>query len=80
MLGMILQKSTRTIREELRRGMVEHVLADIPFSRTEYNADHARIDAEGKMKYKGQAPRAGAKDIPSDLGTQMPSTINPHLI
>jgi IS30 family transposase len=58
-LGMIFQKSAKTIGRELQRGMVEHVLGDIPFSRTEYNAEHAQIDAEEKMKYKGPAPKSG---------------------
>jgi len=58
-LGMIFQKSAKTIGRELQRGMVEHVLGDIPFSRTEYNADHAQIDAEEKMKYKGPLPKSG---------------------
>ena len=58
-LGMIFQKSAKTIGRELQRGMVGHVLADIPFSRTEYNAEHAQIDAEEKMKYKGPAPKSG---------------------
>ncbi len=35
------------------------MLGDIPFSRTEYNADHAQIDAEEKMKYKGSLPKSG---------------------
>ena len=58
-LGMIFQKSAKTISRELQRGMVEHVLADIPFSRTEYNADHAQLEAEEKMKYKGPLPKSG---------------------
>lgn len=58
-LGKIFQKSRRTIRRELKRGMVEHVLGDIPFYRIEYNADHAQIDAEEKMKYKGPLPKSG---------------------
>ncbi|AEV30970.1 transposase, IS30 family [Sphaerochaeta pleomorpha str. Grapes] len=58
-LGMIFQKSAKTIGRELQRGMVEHVLGEIPFSRAEYNADHAQIDAEEKMKYKGPLPKSG---------------------
>ena len=58
-LGKIFQKSPKTISRELARGMVEHVLGDIPFSCTEYNADHAQIDAEEKMKYKGPMPKSG---------------------
>ena len=58
-LGKIFQKSRKTITRELKRGMVEHVLGDIPFYRIEYNADHAQIDAEEKMKYKGPMPKSG---------------------
>ncbi|WP_320129629.1 hypothetical protein [uncultured Sphaerochaeta sp.] len=58
-LGIVFHKSAKTISRELQRGMGEHVLADIPFSRTEYNADHAQIDAEEKMKYKGPSPKSG---------------------
>ena len=58
-LGAILQKSAKTISRELKRGMVEHVMADIPFTRTEYNAEHAQLDAQEKMKYKGPLPKSG---------------------
>jgi IS30 family transposase len=58
-LGMISQKSAKTISRELQRGMVEHVLGDLPFIRTEYNAEHAQLDAEEKMKYKGPMPKSG---------------------
>ena len=59
MLGRIFQKSAKTISRELRRGMIEHALSDIPFVRTEYNADHAQLDAEAKMQYKGPQPKSG---------------------
>ena len=58
-LGKILQKNRKTISRELARGMVEHVLGDIPFLRTEYNAEHAQLDAEERMKYKGPPPKSG---------------------
>ena len=58
-LGKIFQKNAKTISRELKRGMVEHVLSEIPFLRMEYNADHAQIDAEEKMKYKGPMPKSG---------------------
>ena len=32
---------------------------EIPFSRTEYNADHAQIGAKERMKYKGPSPKSG---------------------
>jgi len=40
------KKSATTISRERGRGMVAHVLSDIPFVRTEYNAEHAQLDAE----------------------------------
>ncbi len=58
-LGKIFEKSPRTIRRELRRGMVEHVLTELPFRRLEYNAEHAQLDAQEKMKYKGPMPKSG---------------------
>jgi len=58
-LGKIFQKNPKTISRELKRGMVEHVLTEIPFSRLEYNADHAQFDAEEKMQYKGPLPKSG---------------------
>ena len=58
-LGMIFQKNAKTISRELHRGMVEHELGNIPFIRVEYNADHAQLDAEEKMKYKGPPPKSG---------------------
>ena len=59
MLGKIFQKSAKTISRELERGMVEHDLGNIPFTRIEYNAEHAQLDAEEKMKYKGPPPKSG---------------------
>lgn len=29
-----------------KRGMVEHVHTDLPFTQTEYNTEHSQIDAE----------------------------------
>jgi len=58
-LGKIFQKSPKTISRELKRGMVEHVLTELPFTRIEYNAEHAQIDAEEKMKYKGPPSKSG---------------------
>lgn len=61
-LGKIFQKSPKTISRELERGgMVEHVLTELPFTRIEYNAEHAQIDAEEKMKYKGGPPPKSGK-------------------
>ena len=58
-LGKIFQKSPKTIRRELDRGMVEHVLGELPFMRREYNAEHAQIDAMEHMKGKGPPPKSG---------------------
>jgi len=58
-LGRIFQKSAKTMSRELKRGMVEHILTDLPFYRIEYNANHAQLDAEEKMKYKGPQPKSG---------------------
>jgi len=58
-LGAIFQKCAKTISRESKRGMVEHAMANIPFTRIEYNAEHAQIDAQEKMKYKGPPPKSG---------------------
>lgn len=58
-LGKIFQKSPKTIRRELDRGMVEHVLGELPFIRIEYNAEHAQNDAMEKMEGKGPSPKSG---------------------
>jgi len=58
-LGKILQKSPRTISRELDRGMVEHVLTETPFTRIEYNGEHAQFDTQEKMKYKGPSTKSG---------------------
>jgi len=57
-LGKIPQKNARTISRELKRGMVEHVLTELPFSRIEYNSEHAQLDAEERMRYKGPLPKS----------------------
>lgn len=59
MLGRIFQKSAKTVSRELKRGMIAHTLSDIPFVRTEYNADHAQFDADAKMQAKGPRPKSG---------------------
>lgn len=58
-LGKIFQKSPRTIARELDRGMVEHALTEIPFTRREYNAEHAQIGAQERMGCKGPPPKSG---------------------
>ena len=59
MLGRIFQKSAKTVSRELKRGMITHERSDIPFVRTEYNADHAQFDAETKMQAKGPPLKSG---------------------
>ena len=58
-LGVIFGKHESTIRRELKRGMVEHVMADIPFVRTEYNAEYAQGDAHEKGSAKGPDLKLG---------------------
>lgn len=53
------QKSPKTIRRELGRRMVEHVLGELPFILIEYNALHAQNDAMEKMEGKGLPPKSG---------------------
>ena len=59
LLAQILSKSKRTISRELKRGMIEHLLSEIPFSRKEYNADHAQRDADLKATAKGPQTKLG---------------------
>lgn len=51
-------KSERTIRRELKRGMVVHSRSNPPFEVAEYNAEHAQLDAEYKMSAKGPPPKS----------------------
>ncbi|MCX7028457.1 MAG: IS30 family transposase [Spirochaetes bacterium] len=59
LLGTLLGKHERTIRRELKRGMVLHELGDEPFERWEYNADHAQNDADRKSEGKGPEVKLG---------------------
>lgn len=54
LLGRLLGKNERTIRRELKRGMILHELGAEPFERWEYNADHAQNDADSRSIGKGQ--------------------------
>ena len=47
--GQNLAEDPQTIRSELRRTKMEHVVSDIPFSRTEYNGDRMKR-AKGHRK------------------------------
>jgi len=59
LLGRLLGKSERTIRRELKRGMVLHELGAEPFERWEYNAEYAQNDADRKSGGKGPAIKLG---------------------
>ena len=59
LLGRILGKHESTIRRELKRGMVTHVLEEEPFEREEYNAEYAQLDARSKYSAKGPDLKLG---------------------
>ncbi len=59
LLGKIFGKHESTIRRELKRGMVTHVVEEEPFERTEYNAEYAHIDAKSKYSAKGPDLKLG---------------------
>jgi len=59
LLGRMLGKSGRTIRRELKRGMVLHELGEEPFERWEYNAEYAQNDADRKSGGKGPDLKLG---------------------
>lgn len=59
LLGQVLGKHERTIRRELKRGMVLHELGDEPFEQWDYNADHAQNDADRKSEGKGPELKLG---------------------
>jgi len=59
LLGMVLGKHERTIRRELKRGMVLHDLGKEPFEQWDYNADHAQNDACQKSRGKGPDLKLG---------------------
>jgi len=59
LLGRLLGKNERTIRRELKRGMILHELGAEPFERWEYNADHAQNDAGRKSEGKGPEVKLG---------------------
>ena len=52
-LAKIFDKSIRTIRREINRGLVLHQKANIPFEALEYNAEHAQLLAVYKSPAKG---------------------------
>ncbi len=59
LLGQLLGKHERTIRRELKRGMVLHELGNLPFERWEYNAEYAQNDAGRKSRGKGPDLKLG---------------------
>jgi len=59
LLGRLFGKSERTIRRELKRGMVLHELGAEPFERWEYNAEYAQNDADRKNGGKGPELKLG---------------------
>ncbi len=58
LLGTLLSKSERTIRRELKRGMVEHTASDLS-KITVYNAEYAQNDANSKNSAKGSPIKLG---------------------
>jgi hypothetical protein len=63
LLGKLFAKNERTIRRELRRGMVLHELGSEPFERWEYNAEYAQNDAESKSGGKGPDLKLGKGNL-----------------
>lgn len=59
LLGRLLGKHERTIRRELKRGMVLHDLSELPFERWEYNAEYAQNDADMLSSGKGPDLKLG---------------------
>jgi len=59
LLGRIFGKHESTIRRELKRGMVTHILEEEPFERREYNAEYAHIDATSNYSAKGPDLKLG---------------------
>lgn len=57
-LANILCKSERTIRREIKRGLVEHKTTYLE-TIIEYNAEHAQLDAEFKASAKGPQLKSG---------------------
>ena len=58
LLGTLLSKNERTIRRELKRGMVDHLKSDLSEIR-EYNAEYAQTDADSKSSVKGPDIKLG---------------------
>ncbi len=57
-LGILLSKSERTIRREIKRGKVEHTTSELLKIRV-YNAEYAQNDADSKNSAKGPLIKLG---------------------
>jgi IS30 family transposase len=59
LLGRLFGKHESTIRRELKRGMVTHILEEVPFERKEYNSEDAQGDSKSKYSAKGPDLKLG---------------------
>ena len=59
-LAKLFAKSVRTIRREIKRGLVVHVRSEIPFEVEEYNADFAQSSADYESSAKGPDLKIGS--------------------
>ncbi len=57
-LGILLSKSERTIRREIKRGLVEHLTSEL-IDITVYSAEYAQNDADSKNSAKGPVIKLG---------------------
>lgn len=58
-LAKIFNKSVRTIRREIKRGLVTHRRSEIPFEVEEYNAEQAQLSANYENSAKGPNIKIG---------------------
>ena len=58
LLGTLLSKSERTIRREIKRGLVEHTTSEL-LKIMVYNAEYAQNDADSKNSAKGPVIKLG---------------------
>jgi len=58
LLGQLFSKNERTIRRELKRGMVEHLDSELR-NVLEYNAEYAQNDADSRNSAKGPSIKLG---------------------
>lgn len=62
-LAHIFAKSVRTIRREIKRGLILHQRSEIPFEVIEYNADHAHTISKYEGSAKGPSIKIGSDRI-----------------